>query len=66
MLSGKRILVAEDNDWIAEALVQTITDYRGIALGPAQTNVAALALIDDHLDGANGPVVAHRLAVVGG
>ena len=29
MLSGKQILVAEDNEWIAEALVQTITDYRG-------------------------------------
>ena len=52
MLSGKRILVAEDNDWIAAALIQTITDYRGIALGPAQTNVGALALIDDHPDGA--------------
>ena len=52
MLSGKRILVAEDNDWIAAALVQTITDYRGIALGPAQTNVGALALIDEHPDGA--------------
>jgi CheY-like chemotaxis protein len=52
MLSGKRILVAEDNDWIADALIQTITDYRGIALGPAQTNVRALALIDEHPDGA--------------
>jgi len=52
MLRGKRILVAEDNDWIAAALIQTITDYRGIALGPAQTNVSALALIDGHLDGA--------------
>ena len=52
MLSGKRILVAEDNDWIAAALVQTITDYRGIALGPAQTNIGALALIDEHPDGA--------------
>jgi hypothetical protein len=52
MLSGKRILVAEDNDWIAAALVQTITDYRGIALGPAPTIVAALALIEDHPDGA--------------
>jgi CheY-like chemotaxis protein len=52
MLSGKRILIAEDNEWIAAALVQTITDYRGIALGPAQTNVGALALIGDHPDGA--------------
>jgi hypothetical protein len=52
MLRGKRILVAEDNDWIAAALVQTITDYRGIALGPAQTNIGALALIDEHPDGA--------------
>ena len=52
MLSGKRILVAEDNDWIAAALVQTISDYRGIALGPVQTNIAALALIEDHPDGA--------------
>jgi hypothetical protein len=52
MLRGKRILVAEDNDWIAAELVQTITDYRGIALGPAQTNIGALALIDGHLDGA--------------
>lgn len=52
MLSGKRILVAEDNDWIAAAPVQTITDYRGIALGPAQTNIGALALIDEHPDGA--------------
>ena len=52
MLRAKRILVAEDNDWIAAALVQTITDHRGIALGPAQTNIGALALIDGHLDGA--------------
>jgi DNA-binding response OmpR family regulator len=52
MLSGKRILVAEDNDWIAEALIQTITEHRGIALGPAQTNVRALALIAEHPDGA--------------
>jgi len=52
MLTGKRILVAEDNDWIAHALIQTITNYRGIALGPAQTNVRALALIDEHPDGA--------------
>ncbi len=52
MLSGRRILVAEDNDWIAEALIQTITDHGGIALGPAQTNVRALALIDDLPDGA--------------
>lgn len=52
MLSGKRILVAEDNDWIAAALVQTITDYRGIALGPVQTNIAALALMGEHPDGA--------------
>ncbi len=52
MLSGKRILVAEDNDWIAEALIQTITDHRGIAVGPAQTNVQALALIDELPDGA--------------
>ena len=52
MLRGKRILVAEDNDWIAAALIQTIIDYCGIALGPAQTNVSALALIDGHLDGA--------------
>jgi hypothetical protein len=52
MLSGKRILVAEDNEWIAAALVRTITDYRGIALGPAQTNVGALALIGERPDGA--------------
>ena len=52
MLSGKRILVAEDNEWIAEALIHTITDHRGIALGPAQTNVRALAVIDEHPDGA--------------
>jgi hypothetical protein len=52
MLRGKRILVAEDNDWIAAALVQTITDYRGIALGPAPTNISAFALIDEHPDGA--------------
>ena len=52
MLRGKRILVAEDNDWIAAALIQTIIDYCGIALGPAQTNVSALALIDGHPDGA--------------
>jgi hypothetical protein len=31
MLSGKRILVAEDNDWTAAELVQMITDYRGVA-----------------------------------
>jgi hypothetical protein len=52
MLSGKRILVAEDNDWIAAELVQTIADHRGIALGPAPTNISAFALIDEHPDGA--------------
>jgi hypothetical protein len=52
MLRGKRILVAEDNDWIAAELVQTITDHRGIALGPAPTNTSAFALIDEHPDGA--------------
>jgi hypothetical protein len=52
MLSGKRILVTEDNDWIAAELVQMITDYRGVTLGPAQTNVRALSLIDKHPDGA--------------
>ncbi|HXW70997.1 MAG TPA: hypothetical protein VEK34_06120 [Methylocella sp.] len=70
MLSGKRILVAEDNDFIAYALVQTITDHRGIALGPAQTNIRALALIDQNPDGAildgnllDGPItpVVHAL-----
>jgi hypothetical protein len=52
MLSGKRVLVAEDNDWIAADLVQMITDYRGTALGSAQTNVRVLALIVEHPDGA--------------
>jgi hypothetical protein len=51
MLRGKRILVAEDNDWIAAELIQMITDYRGIALGLAQTNIKALALIDEHPNG---------------
>ncbi|MBV9528074.1 hypothetical protein [Sphingomonas sp.] len=52
MLSGKRILVAEDNDWIAAELVRMIADHRGTALGPARTNVEALALLDEHPDGA--------------
>ena len=52
MLNGKRILVTEDNVWIAEALIQTIRDHRGIALGPAQTNARAPALIDERPDGA--------------
>ena len=70
MLSGKRILVAEDNEWIAEALIHTITDHRGIALGPAQTNVRALAVIDEHPDGAildgnllDGPITPVVLAL---
>ena len=63
MLSGKRILVAEDNEWIAAGLVDAIIGCDGIALGPAQTTAAALALILELPDGAildanllNGPI----------
>jgi DNA-binding response OmpR family regulator len=52
MLSGKRILVAEDNEWIAEALIEAITAHAGFALGPARTNVRALALIGERPHGA--------------
>jgi hypothetical protein len=52
MLRGNRILVAEDNDWIAAGLVETITNCHGIALGPARTTARALALIEEHPDGA--------------
>jgi len=52
MLSGKRILVAEDNEWIAAGLVDAIIGCDGIALGPAQTTTAALALILELPDGA--------------
>ena len=52
MLSGKRILVAEDNEWIAAGLVDAIASCDGVALGPAQTTMAALALIHELPDGA--------------
>ena len=52
ILSGKRILVAEDNEWIAAGLVDAIIGCDGIALGPAQTTTAALALILELPDGA--------------
>jgi DNA-binding response OmpR family regulator len=52
MLSGKRILVAEDNEWIAAGLIDAIIGCGGIALGPAQTITAALALILELPDGA--------------
>jgi DNA-binding response OmpR family regulator len=52
MLRGKRILIAEDNDWIAFGLVETITSCHGIPLSPAQTTTGALALIEEHPDGA--------------
>lgn len=51
-MCGAHRLRRADNGWIAEALIQTITEHRGTALGPAQTNVRALALIDEHPDGA--------------
>jgi hypothetical protein len=52
MLGGKRILVAEDNVWIAAGLVDAIMSCDGIALGPAHTTSAPLALIDEFPDGA--------------
>jgi DNA-binding response OmpR family regulator len=52
MLVGKRILVAEDDPWIASALVDAIIDQSGVALGPAATNEQALALIETCPDGA--------------
>ena len=52
ILSGKRILVAEDNEWIAAGLVDAIIGCDGIALGPAQTTTEALALILELPDGA--------------
>ena len=52
MLRGKRILVAEDNDWTAVGLIDAIVGCDGIALGPAQTTTAALALIHELPDGA--------------
>ncbi len=51
-LSGKRILIAEDNEWIAAGLLEAINGCDGIALGPAQTVTAALALIHELPDGA--------------
>ena len=72
MLSVKRILVAEDNEWIAAGLVDAIASCDGVALGPAQTTMAALALIHELPDGAildanllDGPItpVARALCV---
>ena len=52
MLSGKRILVAGDNEWIAAGLVAAITSCDGLEIVPAQTTLPALALIHDLPDGA--------------
>ena len=72
MLRGKRILVAEDNDWLAAGLVETITSCHGIALGPAQTTTRALARIEEHPDGAildgnllDGPISPVACALCG-
>ncbi len=71
MLKRKRILVAEDNSWIAAELVQAIADHDGIPLGPAAHNIEALALIDEAPDGAildgnliDGPITPVALALL--
>ena len=72
MLNGKRILIAEDNFLIADALADGVQDRGGIPLGPVPTNREALRLIDRCPDGAildgnllDGPIipVAQALSV---
>lgn len=46
MLTGKLILIAEDNVVIAEDLARAVKDQNGYVLGPAASISTTLALID--------------------
>jgi DNA-binding response OmpR family regulator len=52
-LSGKRILVVEDELLIATLTVQTLEDHGASVIGPCETLAEALSAIGDpHIDGA--------------
>ncbi|GJD50650.1 hypothetical protein OPKNFCMD_3393 [Methylobacterium crusticola] len=46
MLSGRRVLIVEDEALIALELTEIVTGSDGLAIGPARTNREALALLD--------------------
>ncbi len=52
MLTGKLILIAEDNLLIATGLAECVEDHGGVPLGPVATNREALALIERGPQGA--------------
>ena len=47
MLQGLRILIVEDEPLIALDLETGIIDHQGVVVGPANTIIGALRLIDD-------------------
>jgi DNA-binding NarL/FixJ family response regulator len=46
MLTGRRVLIVEDEVLIAFELCDLVADAEGVAIGPARTNREALALLD--------------------
>ncbi|ACA16797.1 response regulator receiver protein [Methylobacterium sp. 4-46] len=46
MLTGRRVLIVEDEMLIALELSDLVTDAQGSPVGPARTNREALALLD--------------------
>ncbi|MFE1600817.1 response regulator [Methylobacterium sp. ID0610] len=46
MLSGRRVLIVEDEMLIALELSDVVTDAEGLPVGPARTNREALAILD--------------------
>jgi CheY-like chemotaxis protein len=52
VLKGLRLLVVEDNFLIAETLRMFLEDRGGVVIGPVGRVPAALAAVDDTLDGA--------------
>ena len=70
-LEGKRVLVAEDNHLIGEALCELMRDAGAVAIGPVGNSDAAIeavgqqvldgVLLEVKLQGANGSTVAEYL-----
>lgn len=76
VLSGKRILIVEDEYFIAADLKRALGDQDAVVLGPVASLGAGMALLDDggvidiavldvNLDGADSYPIAERLAARG-
>ncbi|MFQ6755700.1 response regulator [Cereibacter sphaeroides] len=52
LLQGRRLLVVEDEYFVAAALSAELTDLGAVVVGPAASVERALALADEALDGA--------------